>query len=144
MIEAVGESHWPKYFQTLRDRLKPGGSGILQAITIAPAHYETYRRTPDFIQRYIFPGGMLPSVEKMTVHAQQCGLQFQTVETFGRSYAKTLAEWRRRFEAAWPRIAAQGFDQRFKRMWLYYLIYCEVGFRKGTIDVGLYRVVKPT
>lgn len=140
MIEAVGEQNWPVYFRTLHDRLKPGGVGVLQAITISPQYFETYRRTPDFIQRYIFPGGMLPTVGKMDECATAAGLEFETVETFGLSYARTLADWRHRFLAAWPRIAALGFDERFKRMWLYYLMYCEAGFRQGSIDVGLYRV----
>lgn len=143
MIEAVGESNWGRYFKTLHDRLTPGGIGVLQAITIAPAFFETYRRTPDFIQRYIFPGGMLPTVGKMKERADEAGLAFETVETFGKSYARTLAAWREQFLDAWPRIEAQGFDERFKRMWLYYLSYCEAGFERGTIDVGLYRVTRP-
>jgi cyclopropane-fatty-acyl-phospholipid synthase len=144
MIEAVGEGNWGRYFKTLHDRLTPGGVGVLQAITISPAFFETYRRTPDFIQRYIFPGGMLPTVGKMKERADEAGLGFETVETFGLSYARTLAAWRERFLDAWPRIEAQGFDERFKRMWLYYLSYCEAGFERGTIDVGLYRVRRPT
>ena len=143
MIEAVGEGNWGRYFKTLHDRLTPGGVGVLQAITISPAFFETYRRTPDFIQRYIFPGGMLPTVGKMKERAGEAGLGFETVETFGLSYARTLAAWRERFLVAWPRIEAQGFDERFKRMWLYYLSYCEAGFERGTIDVGLYRVTRP-
>lgn len=142
MIEAVGEGNWGRYFRTLHDRLAPGGVGVLQAITIAPAYFETYRRTPDFIQRYIFPGGMLPTVDKMKERAEDVGLGFETVETFGKSYARTLADWRVRFLDAWPRIQAQGFDERFRRMWLYYLTYCEAGFERGTIDVGLYRVTR--
>jgi cyclopropane-fatty-acyl-phospholipid synthase len=143
MIEAVGEGNWGRYFSALSERLKPGGVGVLQAITIDPAYFETYRRTPDFIQRYIFPGGMLPTVGKMEERAKAAGLRFETVETFGLSYARTLAAWRTQFLDAWPRIAAQGFDERFRRMWLYYLGYCEAGFSRGTIDVGLYRVRKP-
>lgn len=142
MIEAVGEGNWGRYFKTLHSRLAPGGIGVLQAITIAPAYFETYRRTPDFIQRYIFPGGMLPTVGKMKQRAEAVGLTFETVETFGPSYAQTLASWRERFLNAWPRIEAQGFDERFRRMWLYYLTYCEAGFQRGTIDVGLYRVAR--
>lgn len=143
MIEAVGENNWSRYFGMLRDRLRPGGVGVLQAITIAPEYFETYRRTPDFIQRYIFPGGMLPTVGKMDERARAAGLEFETVETFGVSYARTLAAWREQFLDAWPRIALQGFDERFRRMWLYYLQYCEAGFSRGTIDVGLYRVMRP-
>ena len=144
MIEAVGEGNWGRYFKTLHDRLAPGGVGVLQAITIAPAFFETYRNTPDFIQRYIFPGGMLPTVGKMQERAEAVGMTFETVETFGRSYARTLAAWRERFLNAWPHLETQGFDERFKRMWLYYLSYCEAGFERGTIDVGLYRVTRPS
>jgi cyclopropane-fatty-acyl-phospholipid synthase len=144
MIEAVGESNWPTYFRTLHERLTPGGMGVIQGITISPKYFDTYRRTPDFIQRYIFPGGMLPTVSVMEEHARTAGLAFETVETFGLSYAKTLADWRVRFLEAWPEIAALGFDERFKRMWLYYLLYCEAGFRQGSIDVGLYRVTRPS
>jgi cyclopropane-fatty-acyl-phospholipid synthase len=143
MIEAVGENNWSRYFGMLRDRLRPGGVGVLQAITIAPEYFETYRRTPDFIQRYIFPGGMLPTVGKMDERARAAGLAFETVETFGLSYARTLAAWREQFLDAWPRVTLQGFDERFRRMWLYYLQYCEAGFARGTIDVGLYRVTRP-
>lgn len=144
MIEAVGEEHWPVYFRTLAARLRPGGHGIIQAITIREDAFDGYRSNPDFIQRYIFPGGMLPTVKLMQERATEAGLVFETVEEFGRSYALTLAEWRRRFDAAWPQIASLGFDERFRRMWLYYLIYCEVGFERGLIDVGLYRLRKRT
>ncbi|HEX4894006.1 MAG TPA: cyclopropane-fatty-acyl-phospholipid synthase family protein [Hyphomicrobiaceae bacterium] len=142
MIEAVGEENWPLYFRTLSDRLNAGGSAVVQAITIHEGAFEQYRQNPDFIQRYIFPGGMLPTVGLMRARAAEAGLAFETIEEFGASYARTLAEWRRRFEAAWPRIASLGFDERFRRMWLYYLIYCEVGFDRGLIDVGLYRLRK--
>ncbi|MEL7048067.1 MAG: class I SAM-dependent methyltransferase, partial [Pseudomonadota bacterium] len=142
MIEAVGEEHWPQYFATLSQRLKPGGHAVLQAITIREESFDSYRRHPDFIQRYIFPGGMLPTVEAMTEHAnaEQCG--FSTIEQFRHGYAKTLALWRDRFLAAWPDLQKLGFDERFKRMWIYYLTYCEIGFERGVIDVGFYRVEK--
>jgi len=143
MIEAVGEEHWPGYFATLANRLKPGGAAVLQAITIREEDFEGYRATPDFIQRYIFPGGMLPTVSIMQQMSQQAGLTFETVERFGASYAQTLRDWRDRFHAAWPEIAALGFDDRFRRMWDYYLTYCEVGFERGFTDVGIYRLVKP-
>jgi len=138
MIEAVGESYWPGYFATLRRSLRPGGTAVLQAITIDEAHFEHYRRGADFIQRHIFPGGMLPTVQAMREQAARQGLELREDLRFGASYALTLAEWRRRFLAAWPRIAAQGFDERFRRLWEYYLCYCEAGFRTGRIDVGLY------
>ena len=143
MIEAVGEDNWPRYFATISQRLVPGGVAVVQAITIRESAFETYRRNPDFIQRYIFPGGMLPTVELMRQRAEEAGLELEIVERFGSSYARTLGEWRSRFEMAWPRIAALGFDERFRRMWLYYLIYCKVGFEREMIDVGLYRLRKP-
>lgn len=141
MIEAVGEAYWPVYFATLRERLKPGGVAVLQAITIDERRFERYRDNPDFIQRCIFPGGMLPSPERMAQQARQAGLRLSTELRFGHSYARTLADWRRRFQADWPAIEAQGFDARFKRLWEYYLGYCEAGFLAGRVDVGLYRLV---
>jgi cyclopropane-fatty-acyl-phospholipid synthase len=138
MVEAVGERYWPVYFRTLRERLTPGGRAVLQAITIAEDRFEDYRRHPDFIQRYVFPGGMLPTPTVLVDQARRAGLKLVSDETFGQSYALTLAEWRRRFLAAWPKIEAQGFDGRFRRLWEYYLAYCEGGFRAGSVDVGLY------
>jgi cyclopropane-fatty-acyl-phospholipid synthase len=140
MIEAVGEENWPAYFRTLHDRLRPGGTVVLQAITIEDKHFAAYRREPDFIQRYIFPGGMLPTISRMEAEAARAGLSFETVMRFGDGYARTLALWRDAFRQAWPHIAAQGFDERFRRMWDYYLTYCEVGFENRDIDVGLYRL----
>jgi cyclopropane-fatty-acyl-phospholipid synthase len=138
MLEAVGERYWPVYFQTLRDRLRPGGVAVVQVITIADAHFEKYRRGADFIQRFIFPGGMLPSPGALKAGAAQAGLALRTEERFGPSYEATLVEWRRRFLHAWPQIAALGFDDAFRRLWEYYLCYCEAGFRSGRVDVGLY------
>ena len=143
MIEAVGEEHWPRYFTTLYDRLRPGGRAVIQAITIDERYFESYRRQADFIQRYIFPGGMLPTVTRMRDEAAQAGLTFETVERFGHSYARTLTDWRDAFRARWPDITAQGFDERFRRMWEYYLTYCEAGFKNGDVDVGIYRMTKP-
>ncbi len=140
MIEAVGEAYWPTYFGALRERLAPGGHAVLQAITIDEAHFEHYRDNPDFIQRCIFPGGMLPTPERMAAEAQRVGLAMTTEARFGRGYALTLAEWRRRFLAEWPAIQGQGFDEAFRRLWTYYLCYCEAGFLDGRIDVGLYRL----
>ncbi|WP_420564443.1 class I SAM-dependent methyltransferase [Thalassobaculum sp.] len=135
MFEAVGEKYWPAFFGTVKDRLKPGGKAALQIITIDPDSFDDYRRNPDFIQRYIFPGGMLPTRSHVIDHAAQVGLTPQDERGFGLDYARTLAEWRDRFLASWPQIADLGFDDRFKRMWLYYLAYCEGGFRSGNIDV---------
>ena len=143
MIEAVGESHWPSYFRTIHDRLKPGGLAAVQAITIAEPFFADYRRKVDFIQRYIFPGGMLLTPATIAEQAEKAGLKLAGVETFADGYARTLQIWRQRFEAAWPQIAKLGFDERFRRMWRYYLCYCEAGFTERTIDVGIYRIQKP-
>lgn len=143
MIEAVGEANWPRYFATLYERLAPGGHAVIQAITIAPQFFDRYRQNPDFIQRYVFPGGMLPTVVHIRDGSERAGLAFEVVEEFGASYAQTLIHWRARFEAAWPAIAKLGYDERFRRLWLFYLAYCEVGFRHGTVDVGLYKLSKP-
>jgi cyclopropane-fatty-acyl-phospholipid synthase len=143
MIEAVGEAHWPTYFRTLFDRLKPGGVAAIQGITIREENYDAYRNGVDFIQRYIFPGGMLLTKQIMREQTQMAGLMFEKMECFGQSYAQTLALWRERFEAAWPRIAPLGFDERFRRMWNLYLSYCEAGFAEGIIDVGIYKLRKP-
>ncbi len=142
MLEAVGEAFWPHYFDTLRARLKPGGIAVLQVITIDDSQFATYRCTPDFIQRYIFPGGMLAPPKAVRQHIAEAGLALQHVETFGDSYALTLVAWRRRFLDAWPQIARMGFPEWFRRMWDYYLCYCEAGFRAGSIDVGLWRIAR--
>jgi cyclopropane-fatty-acyl-phospholipid synthase len=143
MLEAVGEAYWPLYFDRLHALLKPGGVAVLQVITIADARFAAYRRRPDFIQRHVFPGGMLPSPQAIRVQLDRVGLRLGTVETFGMSYARTLDAWRTRFTAQWPGIAAQGFTPRFRRFWEYYLAYCEAGFRAEAIDVGLWRVHRP-
>jgi cyclopropane-fatty-acyl-phospholipid synthase len=142
MIEAVGERYWPAFFGTLRDRLRPGGLAVLQAITIREDLFNGYRQCTDFIQHYIFPGGMLPTKAIIEAQSDAAGLMVRSIETFGLSYARTLAEWRQRFHAAWPEIELQGFDTRFRRMWDYYLAYCEGGFRAGNIDVGYYVLVR--
>jgi cyclopropane-fatty-acyl-phospholipid synthase len=138
MVEAVGREYISRYFETIRERLKPGGLCVLQAITIAEDRFTAYCRRPDFIQRYIFPGGFLPSKTLMRELIEHAGLTLTAVENFGDSYALTLQEWRRRFLHAWPEIEKLGFGLPFKRMWEYYLCYCEAGFRSGAIDVGIY------
>ncbi|MCG8492403.1 MAG: cyclopropane-fatty-acyl-phospholipid synthase family protein [Sneathiellales bacterium] len=143
MIEAVGEEHWPVYFETISNCLKPGGRAVLQAITIAEEHFEHYRNNVDFIQRYIFPGGFLPSPKALEKAVRQQGLKLRSQEFFGMDYAKTLIHWKREFLANWPKIEALGFDARFKRMWLYYLEYCEAGFKAGSINVGFFVIEKP-
>ena len=140
MIEAVGERYWPNYFGKLRDCLVSGGSAVLQAITIDEQRFAAYRKTPDFIQRYIFPGGSLPTRSIIEQEAARAGLKLVQHESFGDSYVKTLREWRIRFLQAWPRIEMLGFNERFRRMWEYYLAYCEVGFQLGTIDVGFFKL----
>ncbi len=143
MIEAVGERYWPVYFDTLNARLKPGGHAVLQAITIDDEVFKQYRLTPDFIQAFIFPGGMLPSVAALHQQAARCGMAMASREAFGASYARTLADWRERFFAQWGEIEPLGFDAAFKRLWHYYLCYCEAGFSAGRVDVHLLDLRKP-
>jgi cyclopropane-fatty-acyl-phospholipid synthase len=137
MIEAVGHAYWLSYFATLHRSLRPGGSAVLQAITIDDAVFEAYRQGADFIQRYIFPGGCLPSVPALTYEAEGAGLTVVEQLDFGESYALTLNEWRRRFLESWATVAQLGFDEPFRRLWEFYLCYCEAGFRARTIDVSL-------
>ena len=138
MLEAVGEEYWPAYFAKLRSCLAPAGKAVLQVITIREERYDAYRRGADFIQRHVFPGGMLPTPAAIRHHVGAVGLGLVGAHTFGDSYRLTLAEWRRRFLAAWPRVESLGFGPSFRRLWEYYLGYCEAGFRTGMIDVGLY------
>jgi cyclopropane-fatty-acyl-phospholipid synthase len=140
MVEAVGRDFLPRYFELIRQKLKPGGLCVLQAITIAEERFADYCRRPDFVQRYIFPGGFLPTKTLLRETLEKAGLRLASVETFGDSYALTLNEWRRRFLDAWPEIEKLGFPTSFRRLWEYYLCYCEAGFRAGVIDVGLYNV----
>ncbi|MEW6644279.1 MAG: cyclopropane-fatty-acyl-phospholipid synthase family protein [Pseudomonadota bacterium] len=135
MIEAVGEQFWPRYFSQLRDRLLPGGLAGIQAITIQDRFFDAYRREVDFIQRYVFPGGMLPSPGVLKSLGERFGIPIIRERIFGQDYARTLATWRDNFRAAWPSLTPQGFDDRFRRLWEYYLAYCEAGFLSGNIDV---------
>ncbi len=139
MLEAVGEAYWPLFFAKLRGVLKPGGIALLQVITIKEDCFDFYRKHPDFIQKYIFPGGMLPTSQVIDREAARVGLELNHCEFFGDSYAKTIAAWAQSFQKSWPAIQAQGFDLRFKRMWEYYLAYCQAGFETGIVNVGLYR-----
>ena len=149
MFEAVGEKYWPAFFTTVRERLAPGGRAGLQVITIADRLFSTYQRSADFIQRHVFPGGMLPSPARLQQEARRAGLAWSAELWFGRDYAETLARWQGRFQAAWPRVAgavrlqARPADDRFKRLWEYYLAYCETGFRAGWTDVGQNVLVRP-
>ena len=135
MFEAVGEAYWPTFFDTLQGLLKPGGQAGLQIITIDDALFDGYKRRPDFIQKYIFPGGMLPSMNRLRQQTDRAGLVQTSIRSYGKDYARTLAEWAERFERAWPEIGRMGFDERFRRLWRYYLGYCEAGFRTGRTDV---------
>jgi cyclopropane-fatty-acyl-phospholipid synthase len=135
MFEAVGERFWPGYFATIAGALKPGGRAVIQSITIRDDLFPAYRRSTDFIQQYIFPGGMLPSRSAFRAAAASQGLVVRNEYAFGADYARTLAEWRQSFEKNWPMIAALGFDETFRRLWRLYLCYCEAGFRAGNIDV---------
>ncbi len=135
MFEAVGEKYWPTYFSKLRQCLKPGGRAGLQIITIKPESYREYRSNPDFIQKYVFPGGMLPTREHLADLGRKVGLKLSGDFGFGLDYARTLAEWREKFWSVWDRIEPLGFDERFKRLWEFYFFYCEAGFRAGNIDV---------
>ena len=142
MLEAVGESYWPMYFSKLRESLSRDGVAVLQVITIAEAAFANYRRYPDFIQRYIFPGGMLPTVGIIKTQIERAGLRLVSQEFFGSSYARTLSDWRPSFRAHLPAIEPLGFDSRFQLMWEYYLAYCQAGFDSGRADVGLYKLVR--
>jgi cyclopropane-fatty-acyl-phospholipid synthase len=135
MFEAVGEAYWRAFFRQLRDRLVAGGRAGLQVITIAEGSVSAYRGELDFIRRYIFPGGMLPSPSIMSRLGHEYGVPLLTERVFGHDYATTLAMWRERFFAAWPQLVPLGFDDKFRRMWEYYLSYCEAGFLAGNIDV---------
>ena len=142
MFEAVGERYWPKYFEVLKNNLKNNGSIGLQTITIEDKFFKKYRKFPDFIQTYIFPGGMLPSVEEMTKILKSNGLFIKEQKMFGNDYARTLKLWSRSFEGSWEKIKKEGFNETFRRMWRYYLGYCEGGFKSGNINVGQFLIKK--
>ncbi len=135
MFEAVGKEYWTTYFSKVRDALKPGGIAGFQIITIADRFFERYSKSTDFIQRHIFPGGVLPSPSLLKNHIESAGLAWRKAITFGEDYALTLAQWHERFVSAWDDIKPMGFDERFKKLWRFYLAYCEAGFRAGTTDV---------
>ncbi len=142
MFEAVGQNYWPSYFQTIFRALKPGGRAGLQIITIKDDTFDRYSKGVDFIQRYIFPGGMLPSPSKLREQFAEANLQEYAYETFGLDYAHTLALWKKTFLEQWPSLKKLGFDEKFKNMWSYYLSYCEAGFRTGAIDVAQIGLLK--
>ena len=142
MFEAVGKEYWPDYFAKVRALLKPGGAAGIQTITIADRFFEHYSHSTDFIKRYVFPGGMLPSVSALKSEVSRAGLLWQGAAAFGDDYAATLAEWRRRFLGAWDEIVALGFDDKFKKLWQFYLSYCEAGFKAATTDVMQIRLAR--
>jgi cyclopropane-fatty-acyl-phospholipid synthase len=135
MFEAVGERYWPDFFGKVAGVVRPGGRAALQVITIREDVYESYRRKPDFIQTHIFPGGMLPSIRAFRDQVGRAGLRVMDEGFYADHYARTLRLWRERFEAAADRFSFDGLDDRFRRLWRYYLAYCEGGFRARTIDV---------
>ncbi len=143
MFEAVGEPYWKTYFNTLGTCLKAGGKAGLQIITIQDQMFDDYRENTDFIQQYVFPGGMLPAPGRLNELANRTGLELTSQLIFGQDYARTLKVWRERFINAWPQIKTNGFDDRFKRLWEFYLHYCEAGFRSGNIDVRQMTFIKP-
>jgi cyclopropane-fatty-acyl-phospholipid synthase len=142
MFEAVGEAYWPSFFAALNRCLVPGGRACVQSIVIADALFERYRRGTDFIQQYIFPGGMLPSPSAFRAQAARAGLQIVAEHAFGADYARTLASWRQRFLARLDAVRALGFDERFIRIWDFYLGYCEAAFACGNTDVIQFTLVR--
>ena len=142
MFEAVGEEYWDSYFACVAQRLKRGGRACIQTITIDDALFERYRVGTDFIQQYIFPGGMLPSPSVFRQHARKHGLQVVNELAFGLDYARTLAEWHASFLREQAAVESQGFDQRFIRTWQFYLAYCEAGFRGHSIDLFQFTLEK--
>ena len=143
MFEAVGEKYWPSYFQTVHDRLKPGGQATLQIITVRDDRFEIYRKSVDFIQKYIFPGGMLPSPLVLSKQAQEAGLKVVKSIEFGESYSETLRRWHDTFNDKWDQVLAMGFDDRFRRMWNFYLTSCAATFHYGNCDVTQITISKP-
>jgi cyclopropane-fatty-acyl-phospholipid synthase len=135
MFEAVGEQYWDSYFSTVAHRLKQGARACIQTITIDDALFDRYRKGSDFIQQYIFPGGMLPSPSVFRAHAERHGLEVVDAFAFGLDYARTLAEWHQSFNEVLPEVRTQGFDEGFIRTWQFYLAYCEAGFREHNIDL---------
>lgn len=143
MFEAVGEKYWPVYFKTVHDRLKPGGQACLQIITMADQLFENYRVTVDFIQKHIFPGGMLPSPTVLRAEIANAGFDVRESIEFGKSYSLTLRRWYETFNEQWSDISHMGFDDRFKRMWDFYLTSCASGFEYGSTDVTQVTIQKP-
>ena len=143
MFEAVGEKYWPVYFETVRERLNPGTKATLQIITVQDKRWDVYRRGVDFIQKYIFPGGMLPSRGALLAEVEKAGLKMAQSVEFGESYSQTLRRWHVTFNDRWDEVAALGFDDRFRKMWNFYLTSCAATFQSGNCDVTQITVTKP-
>lgn len=143
MFEAVGEQYWPAYFNTVRDRLKPGKNATLQIITVQDRRWEVYKRGVDFIQKYIFPGGMLPSPKALRDQVVKAGLSIERSIEFGPSYSISLRRWHDTFNERWDQIAAMGFDERFRRMWNFYLTSCAATFESANCDVTQITIKRP-
>jgi cyclopropane-fatty-acyl-phospholipid synthase len=143
MFEAVGEKYWPTYFNSVLQRLRPGCHATLQIITIAEHRFETYGKTVDFIQKYIFPGGMLPSPSVLRREVEKAGLKVLGSIEFGKSYSQTLRRWHDAFNGRWSEVAGQGFDERFRRMWNFYLTSCAGAFEGGNCDVTQITIARP-
>ena len=144
MFEAVGQKYWPVYFETVRERLKPGAQATLQIITVGDHRWDYYKNGVDFIQKYIFPGGMLPSPSILRQQIDQAGLSVVKSKEFGKSYDLTLRRWYETFNDKWDQIAEMGFDERFRRMWNYYLTACGAAFDTSNCDVTQITIAKPS
>jgi cyclopropane-fatty-acyl-phospholipid synthase len=143
MFEAVGEKYWPVYFDTVRERLKPGSNATLQIITVQHKRWEIYRKGVDFIQKYIFPGGMLPSPVVLRQEVEKAGLSVARSVEFGESYSQTLRRWHDTFNDRWDEVAHLGFDDRFRKMWNFYLTSCAATFHSGNCDVTQITITRP-
>ncbi|WP_442970587.1 class I SAM-dependent methyltransferase [Roseovarius sp. D22-M7] len=143
MFEAVGERYWPVYFESVRERLKPQCNATLQIITVQDRRWEVYRSGVDFIQKYIFPGGLVPSRKALLAEVERAGLRVVHSVEFGESYSQTLRRWHETFNENWPRISALGFDERFRRMWNFYLTSCAATFASGNCDVTQITLKRP-
>ena len=135
MIEAVGEKYLNKYFSIIKNNLKPNGVGAIQAIVIKDELFKRYRNNQDFIQKYIFPGGFLPSLESIKNYSKKTGLVLKSYNSYGSHYSRTLSKWRKNFINSWEEISKQGFDNSFKKIWDFYFSYCEAGFNSKNIDL---------
>ena len=143
MFEAVGEKYWGTYFDMVLNRLRPGAKATLQIIIVQDARFEVYRKSVDFIQKYIFPGGMLPSPSVLRQHVEQAGLRVLGSVEFGKSYSQTLRRWHDDFNSRWGDVKTLGFDDRFRRMWNFYLTSCASAFEGGNCDVTQITIARP-